>query len=744
MVVAVMLPVIVASAFAVNKIRLKEKATAIASLHKTVDTVAMMVDRDIQSSISALNALGNSEHLQTDNFEAFYLQAKAIGRTPDTWVALLRADGTQVLNTAVAFGTPPATKSASTFVDTVLATQQPLVSSVFTGPRTGRQLVAIYVPATAMAEKKYVVAQGFALENWKDFGKTLDLPTDWIVAVIDRAGLLIARSRMSEDYVGKPARPDLIETVAENKEGLTRVATLEGIDSYVAFDRSQLSGWTVAVAAPAKLIDAAAIDAVQFGVAGFLFALLASGIMGAIFGRRLIAALQSATDVAKGLGQGQGVQRAHASIAEIDALSQTLENAAQLLEEERQARLAAELERERLLELERLARDAAQKENTAKDHFLAMLGHELRNPLAAISGAVSVLRRGNKSGADAIPYMDIINRQNRHLVHIIDDLLDMSRLIAGKIVLDRHPVDLAECLNTCLNALKAAHRLDGHTLVIEAQSIWINADPVRIEQVLNNLIGNALKFSAAGTTIQVDMQEVGAQVILRVQDQGTGIDPELMATVFEPFVQGPPPVNGTQSGMGIGLALVRQLVELHGGTITVQSDGSNHGTTFTCCFATVPAPASDPESDFTHLIAAQAATLLYVEDNDDAREVMAEILRLSGYQVIAVANGADALAAASARRPDAIVLDIGLPDMSGYDVARALRNDPHHYDGPIIALTGFTQLGDNQEAMQLGFTAHLVKPIDPNELTRTVEALLAAPGRTLCGPCGVGTPRLGH
>ena len=732
MVTAIMLPLAVALAFAVNKFWQEEQTAALARLHKSVDATSMMVERDIQASIAALHALGNSEHLVTGNLEAFYLQANAINRVPDTWTALLRSDGAQVLNTATPFSAPPKivpSPLVTSPVTQVIATQKPFVSDVFVGPRSGRQLIAVYVPAVASGANNYVVVQGFALEHWKDIGKQQDdLPPDWIVAVIDRAGQFVARSHLSDELRGKPARPEFVAATAQKNEGLYRNLTLEGIDSYIAFDHSKLTGWTIAVAAPVASINEPVLRAVQIAAAGFLLAMLISGVLASVFGRRFIGALQSASTSATSLGHGQTPKVKRTSIVEVDDLNRSLVNAGELLNRERLIRLAAEVERERLLEVERLAHDSAEKENKAKDHFLAMLGHELRNPLAAISGAVTVLTRGNKSTQDVDRYLGIIRRQNRHLVHIIDDLLDMSRLIAGKIVLERHPVDLAECLWTCIDGLRAAERLGAYTVNVTSESVWVNADPVRIEQILINLIGNALKYSKEGTTIQVDLRPVGDLAVLTVQDQGAGMAPELLAQVFEPFVQGPPPVTGTQSGMGIGLALVKQLIELHDGKVAVASVGNDQGSIFTIQLPQVPAPNTESISGFAHLMAARPRTLLYVEDNADARAVMSEMLRLSGYDVIDAADGAQALAAVGAQQPDAIVLDIGLPDMNGYEVARQIRLLANGRNVPIIALTGYGQSRDRDAAAQVGFSAHLVKPVDPDELIGTVESVLEANG----------------
>ena len=725
MVAALMLPLVLASALAVNKIRQEENKAAIASLKKTVEAISLRVDRDIQASMAALHALGTSEHLTTGNFDAFYQQAKAINRMPNTYTALLNADGTTVFNTALPFSTQPSVPLPTPIpaaVARVIASQKPFVSDIFLGPRTGRQLVAVYSP-TAVAG--YVIAQGFTLDHWKDIAKPHDLPPDWIVAVIDRTGRFIARSHKSDQFLGQPARPELVAAAALQNEGMIRHSTLEGVESYDAFDHSETTGWTIAVAAPVALVDAPALRAVQIAVAGFVAALIVSGILAAAFGRRLIVALQSAGTAAVLLGQGKIPTATATSILEVDALNQSLANAGGLLEKERQARLAAQQERERLLEVERLARDAAQKENTAKDHFLAMLGHELRNPLAAISGAVAVLTRGSKDRLDVDRYLGIIRRQNRHLVHIIDDLLDMSRLIAGKIVLDPHPVDLAESLKSCVEGLNAAQRTTNHSLEVTALQAWVNADPVRIEQIIINLIGNAIKYSPAGSTITIDLHQADGNAVLQVQDHGTGMTPALMARVFEPFVQGPAPLNVSPSGLGIGLALVRQLVELHGGSVSVASAGAGRGSTFTSSFPLVAAPGSVAGSDFSQLMAARHRTLLYVEDNADALAIMSEMLRLSGYAVVEASCGADAVAAARLQLPDAVVLDLGLPDMNGYAVARLIRQLPNAHDLPIIALTGYTSSPAIGAGAQAGFSAHLVKPVDPEVLTRTVEALLA-------------------
>ncbi len=366
----------------------------------------------------------------------------------------------------------------------------------------------------------------------------------------------------------------------------------------------------------------------------------------------------------------------------------------------------------------------------AKDQFLAMLGHELRNPLAAISGASALLERGglNKEGADR--YLDIITRQNRHLGRIVNDLLDVSRLMAGKIALDRHPLNLGDCVNHCVDALRTTERAVGYVIVVHASPVWIDADISRMEQILNNLMTNALKFSPFGGEIEVTVCEESGRAVVTVSDRGAGMTPELLSRVFEPFVQGPPPANRAQSGLGIGLALVRQLVELHGGEVEASSAGPDRGSIFSFWVPSIAAPA--PTEAPSTIAAPQRRKLVYVEDNADARATMSQLLEMFGYEVFTAEDGASALSTVLAVKPDAVILDIGLPDMDGYEVARRIRANPESRLIPLIALTGYGQVRDKEIASLAGFNAHLVKPIEPDDIAHAIEAVLAPdPGGVL-------------
>ena len=727
MATAVLVPIVLAAGIALEKIREGEREAALRGLHETVRATALIVDREVQGSLSALKALGNSPNLERRDFKAFYAEAAALNRLPDVWTLLLDQSGAQVLNTVVPYGTPAPPPGALQRVTRVIATQQPLITDLSRGPVSGKMLTTIYVPAAAAGGHSFVVAQAFSIDHWTRTALQARLPSDWVVAVIDRQGKFIARSHRPADLLGQAARPELVAAAAVSNSGLIRHDILEGVESYDAFTHSSLTGWTIAVAAPVKSVEGAADRARKMALLGMLLAVVASLGTAAAFGQRFILAIEGSGRAAVALGRGEQPAVVRTTIEEVNELNQALVDAGKLLAFERQSREAAEAERERLLHNETLARETAQAQNIAKDQFLAMLGHELRNPLAAIAGATTLLERSGPDAERTERCVEIIRRQNRHLVHIVNDLLDVSRLMAGKIELEMLPMNLAEAVSNCVEALRTTERAAGYRMTVAATGpVWVCGDAVRIEQILNNLLTNALKFSPAGGEIRIEVRQEAGMAVVTVSDAGAGMSPDLLLRVFEPFVQGPPPANRTQSGMGIGLALVRQLVQLHGGEVHAASAGPGHGSEFSFC---LPAIAAQQAASPERLIATPASRkLVYVEDNVDARVTTGELLREFGYEVHEVGEGARVLPAVLNVQPDAVLMDIGLPDMNGYEVASRLRAHPATRAVPLVALTGYGQARDKEVAAAAGFDAHLVKPVDPQQIVEILEKLLAPRG----------------
>ncbi|KQW38009.1 ATP-binding protein [Rhizobacter sp. Root404] len=732
----VLIPGLIAAAVAVEKVREGERRAAIAGLSETVRATALLVDGEIQRALGTLEALAQSSHLKTGDLQAFHAEAAATDRLPDVWTVLVDETGTQLVNTIVPFGTPapppPPPAEGRELLEKFFRAGKPAVTGLRTGPVTQQLVTTVFVPAAASAQRRLALAKSFSVAHWRLTALQPKDRPDLIVAVIDPTGRFISRTRGSAEFVGRQARPELVAAAARAKEGVIRHHTLEGIESYDAFAHSALTGWTIAVAAPIDSIEASATQGIAWLATGIAAALAVAVIGASLLNRVLILSMDSATDGARALGLGLQVNPPRTPLDEVNGLNRALQRASDLLVVEKAARETVEGERERLLANETAARQQAETENAAKDKFLALLGHELRNPLAAISGAAELLDRRAPLEPALRRFLDIIQRQNKHLRHIVNDLLEVSRMLSGKIALECRPLDLAGCVSTCVEALRTSDQAADHTLVLDARSVWIDGDAVRLEQIVNNLVNNALKFSAAGSDVLVSVGAQGPHAVLQVRDHGAGIEAEFMPRMFEPFVQGRALQGRQQAGLGVGLALVRELVELHGGSVTVASEGAGHGATFTVRLPRADAPASreDGAAVATGAPPAPRRRILLVEDNADAREAMAALLADLGCAVVEAADGEAAIRLAQRQPPELAVMDLGLPGMSGFELAAAFRRTPELRDVPLIALSGYGQARDRAAALASGFDEHLVKPADATVLANTIERLIrSATGR---------------
>jgi CheY-like chemotaxis protein len=302
-----------------------------------------------------------------------------------------------------------------------------------------------------------------------------------------------------------------------------------------------------------------------------------------------------------------------------------------------------------------------------------------------------------------------------------DDLLDAARAMTGKIVLQRQPLDLAEAAARALSTMHAAGRTGQRRLAQQLEPVWIDADPTRIEQILGNLLGNALKFTPEGGTITVTVAREGDDAVLHVADTGIGMPAELAARVFEPFVQGERPLDRSHGGLGIGLTLVRRIAELHGGSASAKSEGPGRGSVFGVRLPAAHAPSLSRVRAGAKA-AAVARDVLVVEDNDDARETLRRLLELEGHRVRVAADGLSGLEAVRAAAPEIALIDVGLPKMDGYELARRIREE---FAGPrrpyLVAVTGYGLPEDRNRTREAGFDLHLVKPVDAATLADVLE-----------------------
>ena len=364
----------------------------------------------------------------------------------------------------------------------------------------------------------------------------------------------------------------------------------------------------------------------------------------------------------------------------------------------------------------------AEESNKVKDEFLAMLGHELRNPLAAISNAVALLDTAEPSTAAYQIARDIIQRQSKHLRRMVDDLLDVGRVMTGKMVLQTQRLDLYACVTNAVAAMKVSGRAAQHALECSGASVWINGDPTRIEQIVANLLSNSLTYSPAGSSVWVTVKASRGEGVLIVKDNGFGMRADELPHVYELFYQtGRKGLSRPAGGLGIGLTLVRRLVDLHGGSIQVESEGPGTGTTVTVRLsAAESAPADDPES--ANAGGQRHRRIVLVEDDRDALESLRQLLMRKGHVVFTAEDGESGLEHIRKVRPEVGIIDIALPRMNGYEVAKRVR--AQRLPVFLIAMTGYGQSEDKRRAHDVGFDAHLTKPADLEKLD---ELLGSAP-----------------
>ena len=364
------------------------------------------------------------------------------------------------------------------------------------------------------------------------------------------------------------------------------------------------------------------------------------------------------------------------------------------------------------------ARAAAEAESRAKNEFLAMLAHELRNPLTAIRTTMQTIRGQAERDPIVQRARQIVERQVGHLARLLDDLLDVSRLVRGKIELRKETVTLQMIVAAALETTRGFidTRRHGESMSLPALPLWFEADPTRITQVVGTLLDNAAKYTARGGEISVTGYREGAEVVLRVRDTGIGIAPEMLRPVFDLFVKADQSRARSEGGLGVGLTLARTAIELHGGTIIAQSEGPGRGSEFVVRLP-VGAPVGPPEPDDRRRVANEARQILLVEDDDNVREALRRILTLDGHLVEVAGDGPEGVELALATAPEVAFIDIGLPGLDGYEVGRRIRAGL----GSRVLLVALTAHGleeDRRRSTEAGFDAHLVKPASYEDLTR--------------------------
>jgi signal transduction histidine kinase len=369
---------------------------------------------------------------------------------------------------------------------------------------------------------------------------------------------------------------------------------------------------------------------------------------------------------------------------------------------------------------ERLARQADElaAADRRKDEFLAVLGHELRNPLAPLQNGLQLLALGGNDQALVTHSRQLMERQLRHLVRLVDDLLDVARIRSGKIVLELERVELAPMITSAVELARPLIDSRNHDLqvVLPPETLWTDADKIRLPQLLANLLNNAAKYTDEGGSITLSVAQLESQIVVSVRDTGIGMDTESLANVFELFAQAAGPAHAVQGGLGVGLSLARSIAELHGGVLSAHSEGLGKGSQFVLRLPAAAAPEAGVSAASHSGELALRQRILVVDDNVDAAESLGTMLAYSGHDVRVAHGGVEALSTAREFAPNVMILDLGMPEMDGYAVARAVRSDPRFAATRLIALSGYGQAEDRRRTADVGFDEHLVKPVEHDVL----------------------------
>jgi signal transduction histidine kinase len=408
---------------------------------------------------------------------------------------------------------------------------------------------------------------------------------------------------------------------------------------------------------------------------------------------------------------------------ELERLNRTLEERVTERTQELSATIAQLREREHRL---RVQGEVLAEADRRKTVFLAMLAHELRNPLQSIRTAVEVVRQSRASPEQAQQAREVVNRQVNQLVRLVEDLLDASRISSGKLELRKDVVDLVPIVAGAVESSRPLADRKRQTVEarLPAEPVYVDGDAVRLTQVFLNLLNNAHKYSPAGARIVLDVAAHHGRVTARLRDDGMGIGSAELPRVFEMFYQGSAASHDTQGGLGLGLSLVRQLVDLHGGSVEARSEGPGKGSEFVVELPTLQkAVAQAAAQPAAAEVPAGCKRILVVDDNRDAAETLATMLRLEGNEVDIAFDGEGAISATAAFRPDVVLMDLGMPKVDGYEAARAIRAEANGHDVVLIALTGWGGELDRELSQQAGFDRHLVKPVVPTELMALLSAL---------------------
>ena len=721
-----------------------EQAAVERGVVDTVNALATGVDREITSTIATLEALATALSLDEPDLEAFRTRALRVleSQSSRRWltVHLTTPDGTPLMNARYQPGATLPRPDPQSVRETVL-TRRPVITDLVVVP-PGGYAYGVRVPVIRGGAVRYVLTAAVSADAHRELLLSQVGVRDRIAVVYDRQGKIVYRTVNPEKLIGTPVTPKLAEASARQPSGALDDTNLEGLPVRVVFQRSSLSGWAIAVGVPQSTLYAAQQRSVRqiVGVGAVFLAL--SAVVALLFARSMRRNVGALVTQAETLNDPEAPANViDPPITELARLRDALHSAGQVIHER-----GASLQRQ-LAALD-VARNDAEAANRAKDEFLAVLSHELRTPLNAVFGWAQMLRKGQVQGDAAKRALETIVRNANAQLQLIDDLLDVSRVAAGKLRLQVQSVDPRTVIEQALEAVRPAaeaRQIRVHT-VLAPDAGRVSGDPARLQQVVWNLLANAVKFTEPHGSVGVVLRPNGPDVEIVVTDTGRGITPELLPFVFDRFRQADSSSTRAHSGLGLGLALVKHLVELHGGTVAAESGGQGKGATFTIRLpAASPAPEEGDQAIPSRRLARTVPAappssarldglrVLVVDDDADALELATAVLVGAGAVVRTCLSASQGLRLVREWRPDVLVSDIEMPGEDGYTLIRKVRALDGERGGrtPAIALTAYGRTQDRVESLAAGYDMHVPKPIDPGELTTIIASVAGTPARPI-------------
>jgi len=708
----------VVGAILVSRVVTDNRVEAERRLLEAARAGAAVVDAELQGTIRALQGLAESDHLVDAELGEFRGQAARVMATQPTWsaVSLSTLDRRQIVNTRIPTGEPPPEVTDLESFNRAVQTRAPAIGTLHVGKISQERGFLVRVPVLRGGQVVYVLSTWITSQGFSSvLGRQAPFPDEWTRGVVDTNGVVVARSRDPERFVGQKGTAAFLARYDDTPEGVYRDTALDGTPVYGAYSHAPMSQWVAGVAVPAPVVEASFRQS-MVALAAMTMLLLSIGGGGTyLLSRQISREISQAVDDAEAISLGLPPSPVGSGITELQRLQNGLVRSAALIE-------TRQRERDEQVERADAARAEAEAADHAKDEFLALLGHELRNPLAPALTAVHLMKQRGENSRER----EIIERQIRHMARLVDDLLDVSRLRRGAIELRREPFDLAEAVSRAVEMTSPIFTERHHELVVDVpQGLVVDGDRIRIAQVISNLLSNAAKYTEPHGQVVVAARQEYGDIVLECRDNGGGIPPELLPRVFDLFVQGERGLDRRQGGLGLGLAVARMLVDRHGGTIEVSSPGPKQGSTFVVRLPAAPSSAIRPRVDTPSSAAssARAGRVLVVDDNHDALVMLLDALKEANVEAVGAGTAKEAMDLAAAIQPDVAILDIGLPDINGFDLARALRALPGVPWIRLIAVTGYGREQDKAAARAAGFDAFFAKPVDVPTLLDAMQRL---------------------